>query len=89
MRTSIDGTVTMTFDEYDLYEESAKNCGYQLSDWYPAMETARKMVSRFADNILFIIWILNSSPERNLSVKEKQVKSFLQNELNHRLILED
>lgn len=87
MKVSGDGTVTMTFDEYDLCEESAEKCGYRLTDWYPSMESARKMVSQFADNVLFIIWILNSSPGKELMAAEKQVRSFLNSELNHRLIL--
>ena len=82
-----DGTVTMTFDEYDLCEESAVKCGYCLTDWYPNMDSARKMISQFADNVLFIIWILHSSPKKELTAAEKQVKSFLNSELNHRLIL--
>lgn len=84
-----DGTVRMSFDEYDLYQESAENCGYLLTDWYPDMDSARKIVSGFADNILFIIWILYSPLDRELSAREKQVKSFLNSELNHRLILVD
>lgn len=82
-----DGTVTMTFVEYDLCEESAIKCGYCLTDWYPSMDSARKMISQFADNVLFIIWILHSSPKKELTAAEKQVKSFLNSELNHRLIL--
>ncbi len=89
MKVSGDGTVTMTYDEYDLYEESAGNCGYLLTDWYPNMDSARKMISQFADNVLFIIWILHSPLDRELTGKEKQTKSFLNGELNHRLILVD
>ena len=79
----------MSYDEYDLYEESAENCGYFLTDWYPSMESAQKMISQFTDNVLFIIWVLNSPLERKLTEKEKKVRSFLNNELNHRLILAD
>ena len=89
MKVATNGTVTMSFDEYDLYEESAKQCGYVLTDWYPSMESARKMVTQFADNVLFIIWVLNSAPGRKLSEKEKQIRSYLNNELNHRLVLEE
>lgn len=84
-----DGTVQMSFDEYDLYQESAENCGYFLTDWYPDMESARKMVFQFADNILFIIWVLYSPLDRELTAKEKQARSFLNSELNHRLVLTD
>lgn len=77
----------MTFDEYDLCEESAAHCGYRLTDWYPNMDSAQKMISRFADNVLFIIWILNSPFDRELTTQERQVRSFLNSELNHRLIL--
>jgi len=87
VKVSGDGTVTMTFDEYDLCEESAVCCGYRLTDWYPNMDSAQKMISRFADNVLFIIWILNSPFDRELTEKERQVRSFLRGELNHRLIL--
>lgn len=87
MKVSGDGTVTMTFDEYDLCEESAACCGYRLTDWYPNMDSAHKMISQFADNVLFIIWILNSPFDRELTEKERQVRSFLNGELNHRLIL--
>lgn len=87
MKVSGNGTVTMTFDEYDLCEESAAKCGYRLAEWYPNIDSAQKMISQFADNVLFIIWILHSSPEKQLTAAEKQVRSFLNSELNHRLIL--
>ena len=87
MKVSGDGTVTMTYSEYDLYEESAQNCGYRLTDWYPNMDSARKIVSQFTDNVLFIIWILYSPFYRELTDREKQTKRFLNDELNHRLTL--
>ncbi len=87
MKVSGDGTVTMTYSEYDLYEESAQNCGYRLTDWYPNMNSARKIVSQFTDNVLFIIWILYSPFYRELTDREKQTKRFLNDELNHRLTL--
>lgn len=31
MKVLEDGTVTMTFDEYDSHVEDAQECGYQLS----------------------------------------------------------
>ena len=62
---------------------------YLLTDWYPSMESAQKMISQFTDNVLFIIWVLNSPLERKLTEKEKKIRSFLNNELNHRLILTD
>lgn len=89
MKASGDGKVAMTYDEYDLYEESAGNCGYRLTDWYPNMDSARKMVSQFADNALFIIWILYSPLSRELTDKEKETRRFLNRELNHRLTFVD
>ena len=77
----------MTYSGYDLYEESAQNCGYRLTDWYPNMDSARKIVSQFTDNVLFIIWILYSPFYRELTDREKQTKRFLNDELNHRLTL--
>lgn len=87
MKVLGNGTVTMTYDECELCEDSAVNCGYRLTDWYPSMDSARKMISEFADNVLFIIWILNSPIDRELTEQEKKVRSFLNYELNHRLIL--
>ncbi len=84
-----DGTVKMSFDEYDLYQESAEKCGCLLTDWYPNMDSAQKMISHFADNVLFIIWILYSPLSRELTDKERQVRSVLNSELNHRLVLVD
>lgn len=75
MKLSGNGTVTMSYDEYDLYEDSAENCGYLLTDWYPSMESAQKMISQFTDNVLFIIWVLNSPLERKLTEKEKKVRT--------------
>ena len=72
MKISGDGTVTMTFDEYD---------------WYPDMSSAQKLISQFTDNVLFVIWILYSPLARELTEKERQVRGFLNRELNHRLNL--
>ena len=89
LKISGNGTVTMSYDEYDLYEESAENCGYLLTEWYPSMESAQKMISQFTDNVLFIIWVLHSPLGRELTEKEKKIRSFLNSELNHRLVLTD
>lgn len=87
LKISGDGTVTMTFDEYDLCQESAENCGYRMTDWYPDMSSAQKLISQFTDNVLFVIWILYSPLARELTEKERQVRGFLNRELNHRLNL--
>lgn len=89
MKVTPNGTAIMSYDEYDMYEESARNCGYLLADWYPSMESAQKMTSQFTDNVHFIIWILNSPLSRELTEDEKKTRSFLNNELNHKLKLVD
>lgn len=89
MKAMADGTVTMTFSEYDMYEEAAAGCGYTLSDWYPTMADAVKMAEDFADNVLFIIWILSSNPDRELDGEERKVQSFLSAALRHKLILKE
>ena len=58
-----------------------------MTDWYPDMGSAQKLISQFTDNVLFVIWILYSPLARELTEKERQVRGFLNRELNHRLNL--
>ena len=52
MKVLEDGTVTMTFSEYDSHVEDAQECGYRLSaTWYPSMETAMRIMEDFAHNV--------------------------------------
>ena len=87
MKVLANGNVTMTFDEYDLYADSAKNCVYPLSDWYPNMKSAQKLIDEFSDNVIFIIWILESNEELTLDSEKAQVRTFLLGETNKRLTL--
>ena len=63
MKVLEDGTVTMTFSEYDSHVEDAQECGYRLSaTWYPSMETAMRIMEDFAHNVLFAIWLFRIQP---------------------------
>lgn len=87
MKVLENGDVTMTFDEYDLYAGSAKECGYPLTDWYPSMGLAQDLIDRFPDNVVFIIWILESNEALKLDGEKAQVRAFLLSETSRRLTL--
>lgn len=87
MKKTEEGTVTMTFDEYDLFVESAKNCGYRLTGWYPDMDSAICLADDFQDNVVYIIWILESNDEVELNARQLQVRRFLEGEMRKNLTL--
>lgn len=87
MKTTGDNTVRMTFDEYDMYVDSAKNCGYVIADWYPTMESAKQLIENFAKNVIFILWILESNNGLALDAEKESVRKYLTRETNQRLQL--
>lgn len=90
MKVLEDGTVTMTFDEYDSHVKDAQECGYQLSaTWYPSMETAMRIMEDFPHNVLFAIWLLESNPSVILSPKQKEVNKYLRRGMREMLVLEE
>lgn len=89
MKVLEDGTVSMSFDEYDSHVENATECGYRLSStWYPSMETAMRILEDFPRNVIFAIWLLESNHSMVLTPKQKEVKSYLQRGVNEMLVLE-
>lgn len=90
MKVLEDGTVTMTFSEYDSHVEDAQECGYRLSaTWYPSMETAMRIMEDFAHNVLFTIWLLESNPSVILTPKQKEVNKYLRRGMREMLVLEE
>lgn len=87
MKLLSDGNVSMTFDEYDLYTESAQNCGYAPSNWYPSMRSAEKLIEKFQDNITYIIWLIESQNKATMNETHKKVLKYLEQETKKKLIL--
>ena len=68
----------ITSEKFDAMLERIINNGYSLSTWYPAMKEALELAEQPVDNYEFIIWILESNPNRELTEEQACVETFLQ-----------
>lgn len=87
MRPTGDGGTVMSFSEYDMWEESAANCGYRSGSWFPSMESAKKLTDSFFSNTKYIIWLLTTNDKNKLTGKELEVYKFIEDESRKKLIL--
>ena len=54
------------------------NNGHPLEIWYPSMEDVKKIMAEPAKHYEFLIWILESNPNRKLTEEQKKVELLLQ-----------
>lgn len=67
----------ITPEKYEAMLERITQNGHRITGWYPTMEEAKELASDPIANYEFILWILESNPERELLEEEKQVEVFL------------
>lgn len=56
--------------------------GHPLLGWYPTMEDAKYLAKDPVDNYEFILWILYSNDNRELTEEEQEVEDCLESILN-------
>lgn len=57
------------------------NNGHPLNGWYPTMAEAEEIIQNPIKNYEFIIWILESNPDRELTEEQQSVEKYLQQKL--------
>lgn len=68
-------------EKFDAMLERIMNNGHPLDGWYPNMTQAEEIVENMIKNYEFIIWILESNPDRELTEDQQSVEKFLQEKL--------
>lgn len=68
-------------EKFDSMLERIIKNGHPLDNWYPNMDQAEEIVQEPVKNYEFLIWILESNPDRGLTEDQKLVECFLQEKL--------
>lgn len=68
-------------EKFDAMLERIMNNGHPLDGWYPSMVQAEEIVQDLINHYEFIIWILESNPDRGLTEEQQSVEKFLQEKL--------
>lgn len=68
-------------EKFDALLERIMNNGHPLDDWYPNMAQAEEIVQDPINHYEFIVWILESNPDRELTEDQQSVEKFLQEKL--------
>lgn len=53
------------------------NMDYKISDWYPSMDDALELTENPVENYEFLLWILESNPEKKLTDEQKEIRQIL------------
>lgn len=68
-------------EKFDAMLERIMKNGHPLEGWYPSMAQAEEIAENPVKNYEFIIWILESNPDRELTEVQQSVEKFLQDKL--------
>lgn len=68
-------------EKFDAMLERIMHNGHPLDGWYPNMAQAEEIVQDPINHYEFIIWILESNPDRELTEEQQSVEKFLQEKL--------
>lgn len=68
-------------EKFDAMLERIMKNGHPLENWYPNMEQAEEIAQEPVKNYEFLIWILESNPDRELTEEQQLVEKFLQEKL--------
>lgn len=68
-------------EKFDAMLERIMKNGHPLESWYPNMDQAEEIVQEPVKNYEFLIWILESNPNRELTEEQQSVECFLQEKL--------
>lgn len=68
-------------EKFDAMLERITNNGHPLDGWYPTMAQAEEIVQDPINLYEFMIWILESNPDRELTEEQQSVEKFLQQKL--------
>lgn len=68
-------------EKFDAMLERIMKNGHPLENWYPNMEQAESIGQEPVKNYEFLIWILESNPDRELTEEQQSVEKFLQEKL--------
>lgn len=71
----------ITPEKFDAMLERLMDNGHPLEGWYPTMEEALEIVQESIKRYEFIVWILESNPDRELTEEQQKVEKFLQETL--------
>ena len=67
----------ITPEKFDAMLERITGNGHKLTQWYPTLAQAQELAGDPVDNYEFILWILESNPDRELKEDEQEVEAYL------------
>lgn len=68
----------LTHKKFSAMLERIADNGHPIENWYPTMEDAEDIAKDPVENYEFILWIVESNPDRELTEEEKEVETYLQ-----------
>lgn len=71
----------ISHDKFHAMMERIVDNGHPLTEWYPDWDEAMELVKDPVGNYEFIIWILESNPDRVLTEEQTEVEILLQDTL--------
>lgn len=74
-------TKRISHEKFNAMLERIVDNGHPLTEWFPDWEEAVKIAKDPIANYEFMLWILESNPDRVLTEEQKDVEQLLQNAL--------
>ena len=71
----------ISHEKFHAMLERIVDNGHPLAEWYPDWDEAMELVKDPVENYEFIIWILESNPDRVLTEEQEEVETLLQDTL--------
>lgn len=68
-------------EKFDAMLERIMKNGHALENWYPNIAQAEEIVQEPVKHYEFLIWILESNSDRELTEEQQSVERFLQGKL--------